>query len=106
MAGNNLESVHIILDELNRMLLRYDDRDRVSSSIYFSERNLLINELAPIHKCTYKEKSITCTICLNDFELLNDIRILPCSHSFHRECIDTWFKISLKCPNCNIILEK
>jgi RING-like zinc finger len=29
-----------------------------------------------------------CAVCLGDFELGEQIRNLPCSHTFHKECVD------------------
>lgn len=43
----------------------------------------------------------TCVIC--SIEYLNDsnLRILPCRHTFHKECIDKWLlNYSNKCPIC------
>lgn len=46
---------------------------------------------------------MTCSICLE--ELNNNSRKLKCSHTFHKECIDNWFKhISERCcPLCRQI---
>ncbi|POG63339.1 hypothetical protein GLOIN_2v1687381 [Rhizophagus irregularis DAOM 181602=DAOM 197198] len=41
-----------------------------------------------------------CTICLTNYETNERLRDLPCSHDFHQDCIDTWFKNSDKCPIC------
>jgi hypothetical protein len=27
-------------------------------------------------------------------------RLRPCQHSFHRACIDEWFRRSVFCPSC------
>lgn len=42
-----------------------------------------------------------CTICLDDFALGTDIKLLPCRHAFHAECIDPWLaQKSDLCPVC------
>ncbi|XP_022144089.1 RING-H2 finger protein ATL74-like [Momordica charantia] len=42
-----------------------------------------------------------CAICLGEFEIGDDLRILPnCSHGFHVNCIDHWFVSHSSCPNC------
>ncbi|XP_004512518.1 RING-H2 finger protein ATL52-like [Cicer arietinum] len=42
-----------------------------------------------------------CSICLNEFEDDESIRLLPkCSHAFHLPCIDTWLKSHSNCPLC------
>lgn len=34
--------------------------------------------------------SLECSICLEDFFKNEEIRILPCNHTFHPACIDPW----------------
>ena len=46
------------------------------------------------------EEAPTCVICLDDFESGQTIRRLPCNHSFHSECVDTWLRKNATCPNC------
>ena len=41
-----------------------------------------------------------CTICLDDFQQGQDIRISPCSHLFHPACIEAWVRLKSVCPNC------
>jgi len=43
----------------------------------------------------------TCHICLDDFELGDDLRTLPCGHFFHMRCVDVWLmEKSSCCPVC------
>lgn len=42
-----------------------------------------------------------CSVCLNDFHDQDLLRFLPnCTHSFHLDCIDIWFRSNLNCPLC------
>lgn len=41
-----------------------------------------------------------CVICMIDFEVNDTIKYLPCMHTFHQSCIDTWLLRSLICPSC------
>eukprot|EP01080_Neovahlkampfia_damariscottae_P004785 gene4785-8371_t len=46
-----------------------------------------------------RECDLICSICLEEFKWNEMIRILPCNHEFHSECIDYWLlEKSNKCP--------
>ncbi|KAJ0247372.1 hypothetical protein HA466_0167940 [Hirschfeldia incana] len=54
---------------------------------------------------TDKERAISgedavCCICLAKYANNEELRELPCSHFFHRECVDKWLKINASCPLC------
>lgn len=43
-----------------------------------------------------------CSICLDIFK--DEIYITSCGHTFHKSCIDDWYKLhSGKCPLCRQI---
>ncbi|CAM4668062.1 unnamed protein product [Lepidochelys olivacea] len=46
-----------------------------------------------------------CAICLEEFSEGQELRIISCSHEFHRECVDPWLQQHHTCPLCmfNII---
>eukprot|EP00127_Corallochytrium_limacisporum_P000053 Clim_evm32s2 gene=Clim_evmTU32s2 len=42
-----------------------------------------------------------CSICLDDFEEEEQIRMLPCGHEYHVNCVDHWLTTrSATCPIC------
>ncbi|KAL1967057.1 hypothetical protein VTN77DRAFT_3581 [Rasamsonia byssochlamydoides] len=46
-----------------------------------------------------------CAICTDDFVKGQDVRVLPCNHQFHPECVDPWLvNVSGTCPLCRIDL--
>jgi hypothetical protein len=46
-----------------------------------------------------EDSSFVCGVCLLDCEEGDELRCLPCGHSFHRECIDHWLlNSSCACP--------
>lgn len=54
---------------------------------------------------TEKERIISgedavCCICLAKYANNDELRELPCSHLFHKECVDKWLKINALCPLC------
>jgi hypothetical protein len=45
------------------------------------------------------DQGLGCSICTDDFEKGQDIRVLPCNHKFHPECVDPWLlNVSGTCP--------
>jgi translation initiation factor 4A len=48
---------------------------------------------------SHKNSIVVCGVCLVDFDTGDELRVLPCSHYFHRECIDHWLlNSSTVCP--------
>ncbi|KAL1767076.1 E3 ubiquitin-protein ligase RLIM-like, partial [Sigmodon hispidus] len=41
-----------------------------------------------------------CSICITEYIESSKIRILPCSHEYHVECIDHWLYENASCPIC------
>ncbi|KAI2478625.1 RING-finger-containing ubiquitin ligase [Pyrenophora tritici-repentis] len=51
------------------------------------------------------DDSLGCSICTEDFERGQDLRVLPCDHKFHPECVDPWLlNVSGTCPLCRVDL--
>jgi hypothetical protein len=45
------------------------------------------------------DEGLGCSICTEDFEKGQDLRVLPCDHKFHPECVDPWLlNVSGTCP--------
>ena len=45
------------------------------------------------------DDGLACSVCTDDFIRGQDIRVLPCKHKFHPECIDPWLlNVSGTCP--------
>ncbi|KAL2125890.1 hypothetical protein VTI74DRAFT_2342 [Chaetomium olivicolor] len=53
------------------------------------------------------EENLGCSICTEDFQVGEDVRVLPCNHKFHPPCIDPWLvNVSGTCPLCRLNLHK
>ena len=43
--------------------------------------------------------NLGCSICTDDFKDGEDVRVLPCNHKFHPNCVDPWLiNVSGTCP--------
>ncbi|KAH8873385.1 RING finger protein isoform 2 [Schistosoma japonicum] len=47
-----------------------------------------------------REKLSECIICMCEYEEGEELRYLPCLHTYHRICIDDWLMRALTCPSC------
>ncbi|KAJ4307138.1 hypothetical protein N0V88_000515 [Collariella sp. IMI 366227] len=43
--------------------------------------------------------ALLCSLCIEDFQISNDVRVLPCEHKFHLACVEPWLiNVSGTCP--------
>jgi|Transcript_98941 E3 ubiquitin-protein ligase RNF38/44 len=48
------------------------------------------------------ESGSSCSVCLSPYEDGAELRVLPCGHRFHADCIDRWLLAQSKtCPLCS-----
>ncbi|KAI1083903.1 hypothetical protein F5B20DRAFT_357301 [Whalleya microplaca] len=51
------------------------------------------------------DEHLGCSICTEDFTVGQDVRVLPCDHKFHPQCVDPWLvNVSGTCPLCRLDL--
>lgn len=63
----------------------------------------LINQLPrkPVDKSMLGgDERAECSICMDSVEMGTEVTILPCTHWFHFECIQSWLKEHDTCPHC------
>ncbi|XP_029963752.1 tripartite motif-containing protein 59 isoform X2 [Salarias fasciatus] len=73
-----------------------------------------VRQSVPASAMDSLEEDLTCSVC---YSLFADPRVLPCSHSFCKACLDSllqassnysiWrpLRLPLKCPNCRSVVE-
>jgi len=57
-------------------------------------------EALPTQRASTSDCSEQCVVCLENYTKGQVMRVLPCGHSFHRQCIDKWLERSTTCPIC------
>lgn len=63
------------------------------------KQSLVSKKLLQKSNISTSNKLSFCIICQHDI-YLDIVRTLQCSHSYHVNCIDTWFTENNKCPQC------
>ena len=60
-----------------------------------------------LHKITQKEidEKIECSVCKDEYEMDEEVKIMPCKHMFHKDCLDPWLKLRNTCPVCRYSLK-
>lgn len=58
------------------------------------------NQQKPRFSAVINESARTCPICLEDILVDNVVRVLPCLHVFHANCIRLWLRRNNACPCC------
>lgn len=56
----------------------------------------------PKPRCDPSQQTETenCAVCLEPFKNNQCLRVLPCLHEYHRDCIDPWLLLQHTCPLC------
>ncbi|ELP86100.1 hypothetical protein EIN_327470 [Entamoeba invadens IP1] len=79
----------------NEFALNDDDEETCVFS--FSFPLIPFNSVPKFH---YKE----CPICMQPFLSKQPVKLLPCGHYFHGECVDSWTHEHDICPLCKVCL--
>ena len=59
-----------------------------------------INKIPTEKFSRYKFTDDKCIICQYEFKSNEKVKVLPCKHCFHPDCIDEWLKNQKACPYC------
>ncbi|KAF6828383.1 RING finger domain-containing protein [Colletotrichum plurivorum] len=124
-AGGAPTLLHEILNMLNPANAAHGDAvytqealDRIISTLM--EQNTSSNAAPPatedalgkLERKKVDEKMLgpdgktECTICIDDFNVGDDVAVLPCKHWFHDACVVMWLKEHNTCPICRTPIEE
>lgn len=95
--------ISVPLNERTTRRLRRESRyteqeqhDRVETPSTSTECDMELPSYSIAKRCHTGD----CPICLEKIKVRQHILHLPCSHVYHRKCLETWFQRSRKCPTC------
>jgi len=80
-------------------------RDKINQQRFVNYASTLPVQEFKVDEAETKERiciNSTCVICLEDFKDGEGIKVLPCDHGFHTQCIMPWFERSGNCPVCKM----
>lgn len=52
------------------------------------------------------DKNLQCHVCMEDFQLQEVVRSLPCRHMYHGDCIVPWLELHGTCPICRQTIDR
>ncbi|GAB4826388.1 hypothetical protein Ancab_009253 [Ancistrocladus abbreviatus] len=94
-------------DDIDPDQMTYEELRTLGEAIGTESRGLSEKEISrlPYSKCktgffSKKDKTAECAICCMEYERRQYITTLPCTHRYHRECINHWLKQKKTCPIC------
>lgn len=83
-------------------------KDRLSRRLCNAAKKALSKIPTKTIKSDDKEigDSECCAICIEPYKTSDILRILPCTHEFHKSCIDPWLLEHRTCPMCKMDILK
>ena len=104
ITRNNEQNYHQKIDVFN-----LDNTQRLSESSQEGLPKRLVDQIITniFDKDSMKQadkSKLECSICCTDFEDGDEIKILQCLHTHHKQCIDGWFTRKSVCPDCKFNL--
>ena len=100
--SNNLFN-EFIFDVNNIDNLTYEQLLDLENKIGYVKRGISLRKKLGLKTEKYSSKKFNykeCVICKEILKEKEIIRVLNCSHIFHINCIDKWFKDNKTCPIC------
>ncbi|KAF4074133.1 hypothetical protein AMELA_G00236010 [Ameiurus melas] len=85
---------------------QYHD-DQLTDQLQLHPKQELLNKLSVLKTRKYRQRKHTqphdtenCAVCLEQYTTNQCLRVLPCLHEFHRDCVDPWLLLQQTCPLC------
>lgn len=77
-----------------------DNNMEIETAEFISEEKDLLKKYC-IQRFLGVPEDLECSICLNPFQVSEEIMIYPtCHHHYHQECLNLWLDTKVTCPLC------
>lgn len=64
------------------------------------EEGLVVVDMKMTERLVSEWENHQCAICIDDFEINQMVKLLPCTHLYHSNCILRWLDLHKSCPIC------
>ncbi|XP_057688538.1 RING finger protein 215 isoform X2 [Corythoichthys intestinalis] len=84
---------------LNRERQLHDNMESFPKQDVLKTMSSLQTKMYQMPKVRHDETD-NCAVCLEPFHQNQRLRVLPCRHEYHQECVDPWLLLRHTCPLC------
>jgi len=110
MAGGAVASLGASSDEIQRLPLRRFKRAARQSMSDLASKDL-VDDGATLRPASPAARAASpgvsaCAVCLCEYEPRDLVRVLPCHHYFHRQCIEPWLERNKTCALCKHAIDQ
>ncbi|XP_077571650.1 RING finger protein 215 [Stigmatopora nigra] len=84
----------------NRERFFYDNVEPLPKQDILKTMSSLQTKMYQRAKVRHGETADNCVVCLEAYRPNQRLRVLPCRHEYHQECVDPWLLLRHTCPLC------
>ena len=95
-----------IIDDLypNPDAMSYEQLLQLEDNMGSVNKGLTKNQFEKLPEVKYDKNKYSenyqCIICMEEFKIKEKVKLLPCGHIFHKNCIKEWLLKQKSCPFC------
>ncbi|OQV14936.1 hypothetical protein BV898_10837 [Hypsibius exemplaris] len=101
---NRLDGVIVTAIYMSRLMNNLETLHTVSTegipAQFFCWSRCIVRALKSPTEEAFAAWNDKCSICQLEEPQRTELAVFPCSHFFHRECIEEWLKLRMVCPLC------
>ncbi|GAA6081415.1 RING finger protein 215 isoform X2 [Tachysurus ichikawai] len=105
---NTVVLIALILSTGVLVQARWQNHDeQLADQLQLHPKQELLDKLSLLKTRTFRQRKHTeppdtdnCAVCLEQYTTNQCLRVLPCLHEFHRDCVDPWLLLQQTCPLC------